>query len=97
MYRFLIIAFRSNLLHSGLIHFDDKLIIVLVLFPENRTWHYAICLQSTGDNLHEMTKLVFWERKKNKFNISSVENVYPTKRYSKYSNRRSSAQNVNTD
>ena len=29
---------------------------------------------STGDNLHEISKPIFWENKKKYFNMSSAEN-----------------------
>ena len=39
---------------------DDKFIFFL-FFPENRIWHF-MQIVSTGDNLHEMSILVSWEK-----------------------------------
>ena len=43
---------------------DDKLMIIFLFFPENRIWHF-MQIVSIGDNLHEMSKPVFRENKKN--------------------------------
>ena len=40
---------------------DDKLIFFFLFFPENRIWHF-VQIVSTGNNLHEMSKPVFWEK-----------------------------------
>ena len=47
---------------------DDKLMVLFLFFPENRIRRLAqiVC---NGDNLLEMSKPVFWEKKKNKNNI----------------------------
>ena len=37
---------------------------VYLFFPENRIW-YFMQMVSIGDNLHKLSKLVFWENKKN--------------------------------
>ena len=37
---------------------DDK---VMIFFPENRHGHF-MQIVSYGDNLHEMSKLIFWEK-----------------------------------
>ena len=39
---------------------DDRLIFFL-FFPENRIWHF-MQIVSLGDNLHEMSYPVFWEK-----------------------------------
>ena len=39
---------------------DDKLIFFLI-FPENRFGHF-MQIVSYGDNLHEMTKPIFWKK-----------------------------------
>ena len=51
---------------------DDKLMIFFLIFPENRLSHFMQNL-SAGDNLHEISKHCFWE-KKNYFKLSNVEN-----------------------
>ena len=40
---------------------DNKLTIFFLIFPENRIWNF-IQIVSIGDNLHEMSKSVFWEK-----------------------------------
>ena len=42
---------------------DDKLMIFFLFFSENRIWHFTQIV-SSGDNLHEMSKPVFWRKKK---------------------------------
>ena len=42
---------------------DDKLIIILLFSPQNRLWHFMQII-SLGDNLHEMSKSIFWKKKK---------------------------------
>ena len=44
-----------------------------LFFPENRIW-YFMQIVSNGDNLHEMSKPVFWEESEKYFNISSAGN-----------------------
>ena len=39
-------------------------------------WHF-MQIVSFGDNLHEMSKPVFWEKWENYFNMSSDEFFYP--------------------
>ena len=51
---------------------DDKLIIILLFPPpppphththtQNRLWHFMQII-SLGDNLHEMSKSIFWKKK----------------------------------
>ena len=43
---------------------DDKLILLFLLFPEKRLWHFMqiVSKGSKGDNLHEMSKSIFWEK-----------------------------------
>ena len=43
-------------------------------FPENRIW-YFIQIVSYGDNLHEMSNLFIWEKKKNIIILLSAEIV----------------------
>ena len=38
-------------------HFE----IFFLILPENRFWHF-MQIVSLGDNLHEMSKPVFWEK-----------------------------------
>ena len=40
---------------------DYKLVIFFLVFPENRFWHF-MQIVSTGDNLHEMSDPVAWEK-----------------------------------
>ena len=42
------------------------------VFPESRLWHF---MRIAVDNLHEMSKPIFWKkkRKKNAVNLSSAE------------------------
>ena len=40
---------------------DDKMMLFFLFFPENRIWHY-MQIVSLGDNLHEMSNPVFWEK-----------------------------------
>ena len=47
--------------------------IVFNFIQENRIWHF-MQIVSTGDNLHEMSKPVFLEKKKKYFSMSSAEN-----------------------
>ena len=48
---------------------DDKLMILFFLFyPENGIWHF-MQIVSTGDNLYEMSNLVFCEKEENYFNL----------------------------
>ena len=39
---------------------EDKLMILFLFFSENRLWQFMqiVC---EGDNLHEMSKIIFWE------------------------------------
>ena len=52
---------------------DDKLMIFFLFFPENRIWHF-MQIVSLGDNLHEMSNSVFWEKYEKYFKMSSAEN-----------------------
>ena len=50
------------------------MLVVLLFFPENRIWHF-MQIVSLGDNLHEMSYPVSWEKKKKKkFKMLSAEN-----------------------
>ena len=40
---------------------DDKMMLFFLYFPENRIWHF-MQIVSLGDNLHEMSNPVFWEK-----------------------------------
>ena len=40
---------------------DDKMMLFFLFFPENRIWH-SMQIVSLGDNLHEMSNPVFWEK-----------------------------------
>ena len=40
---------------------DNKLMIFLLLFPENRLWYFFQTVL-LGDHLHEMSKPFFWEK-----------------------------------
>ena len=44
---------------------DDKLIIFFLIFPRKQDLTF-MQIVSIGDNLHEMSKPVFWEKKKKK-------------------------------
>ena len=72
------------LYHSGLTIFwansaDDKL---MIFFPEHKFWQFMQTASnghnwhemfvSNGDNLHEISKSVFWENKKNILNYSKT-------------------------
>ena len=50
-----------NLYHSLGNSADDKLVIFFLCCQENRLWHF-MQIVSIGDNLHEMSKPVFWEK-----------------------------------
>ena len=43
---------------------NHKLMIFSYFFPENWFWHF-MQIVSNGDNLHEMSYPVFWEKYKN--------------------------------
>ena len=47
-------------------NFSRHLWIFFLFFPENRFWHF-MQIVSIGENLHEMSKPVFWEEKKEKY------------------------------
>ena len=54
---------------------DDTLMIFFLFFLENRIWH-LMQIVSYGDNLHEMSKPVFWVKNKKKFlSMSSTDNI----------------------
>ena len=44
---------------------STSMIFFLLVFLENRIW-YFMQIVFIGDNLHEMSKPVFWEKKKKK-------------------------------
>ena len=50
----------------------DTLMIFFLFFPENRIWHF-MQIVSNGDNLHDMSKSVFWEQQEKYFNMLSAE------------------------
>ena len=52
---------------------DDKLMIFFLFFPVNRIWHF-MQIVSWGDNLHEMSNPVFWEKQEKYFKMLSAEN-----------------------
>ena len=59
---------------------DDifKFFFIIIIFPENRFWHF-MQIVSSGDRLHEISKPFFFFEKKNKKNIiklSSAECAY---------------------
>ena len=39
----------------------DGILILFLIFLENKLWHFI----QIGDNLHEMSKLIFWKKEKN--------------------------------
>ena len=49
---------------------DNKLMIRLLFFPENRLW-YFMQIVSLGDNLHEISKPILWEKKAKYFKMSA--------------------------
>ena len=51
---------------------DAKVMIFFLFFPENRIRHF-MQIVSTGDNLHEMSKPVFWEKWEKYFNMLSAK------------------------
>ena len=53
----LILTFATLLANAA----DDKMVIFFLFFSENKIWHF-IQIVSIGDNLHEMSKPVFWEK-----------------------------------
>ena len=53
---------------------DDKLVIFFLFSPENRIWHF-MQIVSIGDNLHELSNPVFWEKKEKYFKMSAAEYV----------------------
>ena len=50
---------------------DDKLLFFLL--PEYKIWHFAQIV-SIGDNLHEMSNPVSWEKYEKYFRMSPAEN-----------------------
>ena len=44
-----------------------------LFFPENRIW-YFLQIVSNGDNLHEMSNPVSWEKEEKYFKLTSAEN-----------------------
>ena len=48
-------------LEINLYHSMDKFMICYLLFPDNKNWHF-MQIASNGDNLHEMSKLKFWQK-----------------------------------
>ena len=69
------ISFDFNLYRFLANSAEDKLVIFFFLFffprTQNLTFHEQIY---TGENLHEMSNSVFWEKKEKYFNMSSAEN-----------------------
>ena len=60
---------------------DDKYMVFFLFFPENRSW-YFMQIVSIGDNLHEMSNHVFWEKLEKYYKMLSVENfTRSAKRY----------------
>ena len=51
---------------------DDKLMIFSLL-PEYKIWHF-MQIVSIGDNLHEMSNPVSWEKYEKYFRLSPAEN-----------------------
>ena len=47
--------------------------IIFLFFLENMFWH-STQIVSNGDNLHEMSNPVFWEKKEKYFIMSFAEN-----------------------
>ena len=47
---------------------DDILKYLYYFFPQNRLWNFL----QIGDNLHEMPKPIFWQKKEN-INLPSAE------------------------
>ena len=48
--------------------------ILMIFSPENRIWHF-IQIISLGDNLHVMSKPIFWEKQEKYFKMVSAENL----------------------
>ena len=48
--------------------------ILMIFSPENRIWHFMQII-SLGDNLHVMSKPVFWEKQEKYFKMVSAENL----------------------
>ena len=48
---------------------EDKLMIFLLFFVENRLWHFMQI-----DSLHEILSPVYWEKWEEYFNMFSAEN-----------------------
>ena len=44
---------------------DENLMIFMLFPPENKLWHFMQTV-SLGDNLHEMSKHIFYQKKKKK-------------------------------
>ena len=53
---FIYLTFNTLLANSA----DDKFVIFLLFFHENRIWHF-MQIVSIEDNLHKMSKPVFWD------------------------------------
>ena len=45
----------------GKISADDIFKYFILYFPENKLWHF-MQIVSSGDNLQEMSKHIFWEK-----------------------------------
>ena len=48
--------------------------IFFLFFPENRIWHF-MQIVSIGDNLHWMSKTVFWEKQEKYFSIRLLKTL----------------------
>ena len=57
--------------------FSDNTLVKFSYFPENRIGHF-MHIVSIGDNLHEMSNPVFWEKYEKYFNKSYAENITPS-------------------
>ena len=65
---------KFNHYRSLAISADDKLMNFFLFIPRKRIWNF-MQIVSTGDNLHEISNPVSWEKnQKKKINMSSAEN-----------------------
>ena len=56
---------------------DDKSVIFSLFFSENRVQYSCKLSPLAGDNLHEMSDPVFWEKKKKNISICRLMKILP--------------------
>ena len=61
-----------NHYHSLRIFSRQQIGDIFLIFPINRIWHFMLIVY-IGNNLHEMSNPVSWEKYEKYFNLSSAE------------------------